>query len=196
MHVISGLGNIGLRQHAGIELRAIPLRAYVPVKATIVEQILSGCSVLAADWTICLDNEKTSILSRLTKPVLSPRLVISIGFQADGRDQLVRDAHLWLETWPTVARTVLVTIVEEPRYSCPISLDALEYADLPPRHVFENFLYPDGERKAILPVSGPVEFAGHRWTGRFAHVWRETWLRRDTPSGSQPMLEEGSQQVC
>jgi hypothetical protein len=46
-----------------------------------------------------------------------------------------------------VARAVFVTIVEEPHYSFPISLDALEHTAPPTREAFEDFLYPEGERQ-------------------------------------------------
>jgi hypothetical protein len=194
--VINTLGNIGLRHHAGIEMRFFLERAYVPAKATIADQIRSGNSVMTADWTICLDHVKKGIANQPREPVLTPRLVISFGFQADGREQLVRDAKLWLETWPTVARAVVVTIVEEPQYSCPIPFEFLEHADLPTRDAFEDFLYPQGKRKLLQPVTGPIHFRGHRWTGTFSHVSSETWMRRETPSGFQVVLEEGSKQVC
>ncbi len=151
---------------------------------------------MTADWTLCLDNEEKGIANRLLEPVLTPRLVIFIGFQADGREQLVRDAKLWLETWHTVARAVVVAIIEEPHYSSPISLDVLEHADLPTRDAFEDFMYPKSEQELLWPVIDPIHFAGYRWTGKFSHVWSETWMRRDTASGSQAVLEEGSQQVC
>jgi hypothetical protein len=127
--------------------------------------------------------------------VLTPRLIVCIGFQDDGNAELVRDAGLWLETAESVARVVLVTITEEPRYSCPVPFDELEKADLPPRSVFQDLLYPNGDWHVMPPVIDPVHFAGHDWTGKITHVWSEVWSRQDTPSGMRPSFEEGSRQV-
>jgi hypothetical protein len=86
MHVVSALGNIGLRQY-GIALCAIPFTPYVPEKATVAGHLLAGNSVLTADWTICLDVDGKG---QLTASGLAPRLVLYISFQSDGREQLVR----------------------------------------------------------------------------------------------------------
>jgi hypothetical protein len=195
MRALNRLGNIGLREH-GIELRTIPFTTFVPPKATMADLIVAGKSILSADWTVCLDAQKNGAMSRFREPdTTTPRLVISIGFQAHGREQLVRDAQLWFETWPAVARAVLVTVVEEPQFSFPIPLDALEHADLPPLAALWDTLYPDGDLGDLQPVSGPIYFAGHRWTGKFAHVWSETWMRHDTPSGPRPVSEDGGRLV-
>jgi hypothetical protein len=63
MHVVSCPSNTSLYWYAGIELQAISSRVYVLVKATIDIEIMSGSSILAADWTICLENVKTGSLS-------------------------------------------------------------------------------------------------------------------------------------
>ncbi len=195
MDAFSDLGNIGLRQH-GIVMRAIPSRAYIPSRTTLADRIMAGDSFLTADWTLYIDPKRKSTISRPVAPVLTPRFVISVSFQADGRAELVRDAQRWLESAASVAGIVLVTIIEEPRYVCPLTLDRLEKADLPPRDAFADLWCPYPDMGVMSPISDPIEFAGHRWTGKFTHVWSETWWRRDTPSGPRATLEEGSRQVC
>ncbi len=194
MKVLGVPANIDLRHH-GITVHAIPFRAHIPSKET-AERIMSGDPVATADWTLYMDNAAQSVWSSDIAPVRTPRLVVCIGLQDDGHAELVRDVGMWLETMESVTRVVLVTIVEEPRYSCPIPFGALNNADLPPRDDFKDLLYPHGDHHVMPPLTGPINFAGHCWTGKITHVWNEIWSRRETKSGWLPSLEEGSRQVC
>jgi hypothetical protein len=103
-------------------------------------------------------------------PTLSLQLVVSIGFQSEGCNEQVLDAKRWLEMVKSMARIVLVTVVEEPWYSCPIPLDRLPHADLPAREVFEDLLYPDSDFSDMPQVAGPIQFASYTWTGMFTNV--------------------------
>ncbi len=154
-----------------------------------------GDSGVTADWTLYIDSKTRSIWSSNSAPVRSPRLVVCIGFQDDGHAELARDVGLWLKTAETVTCVVLVTIVEEPPYSCPILFGTLKNADLPPRDDFKDMLYPHGNHHLMPPVTGPIDFAGHRWAGTITHVWNEIWSRHEALSGRLLTLEEGSRQV-
>jgi hypothetical protein len=192
MKVFSVVGNIGLRHH-GVARRIIPFQTQASSTASLPGRILSGESIVTADWTLYLDRETRSIWSR--DAAKTPRLVVSIAFQEGGHAELARDAKCWLETAMSVARVMLVTVIEDPPYSCPIPFDELESAELPPFSVFMDSLYPDGPHQVMPPVVGPIQFSGRRWTGKMTHVWSETWSRHDTPSGPRPSLDKGSRQV-
>jgi hypothetical protein len=192
MQVFNVVGNLGLRRH-GVAMRIIPFQTQVPTTATLPERIMSGQRIVTADWTLYLDRETRNIWRR--HAALTPRLVVSIAFQEGGHAELARDAKCWFETAESVARVVLVTVIEDPPYSCPIPFDELESADLPPFSVFMDQLYPEGPHHVMPPDAGPIQFTGRRWTGRMTHVWSETWSRHDTPSGPHPSLDKESRQV-
>jgi hypothetical protein len=194
MNVFNVVFNIGL-QHQGVDDRIIPFQTQVPSTATIPDRILSGECIVTADWTLYLDSDTRDVWISHRAQMLTPRLVVLITFQKDGYAELARDAERWLETTESVARVVLVTVMEEPPYFCPIPFDEVEKAELPPPSVLEEILYPEGPHEAVPPDSGPIRFAGHCWTGKMTHVWSETWSRHETPSGLRPSLDDGSRQV-
>ena len=67
------------------------------------------------------------------------KLVIEVGFSEE-YDDLIEDVKLWLEGMPTVSMCVLVSLEEEPKYSCPVdkNMDKEEFEKLGfPENPFE-----------------------------------------------------------
>jgi hypothetical protein len=103
--------------------------------------------------------------------------VLEVGFSED-EEELQQDMRLWLRGDSEVIQCVLVKIVEDPKYKCPLS-----------KHMTDEEIERKGLRKQVNAGDftsgskyGPISYKKYQWVGNIREIYMEVWKLNATTS--------------
>jgi hypothetical protein len=103
--------------------------------------------------------------------------VLEVGFSED-EDKLQHDMRLWLRGNSKIIQCVLVKIVEDPEYKCPLS-----------KHMTDEEIEGQGLREQVKAgdftsgsTYGPLFYKKHQWVGNIREIYMEVWKLNATTS--------------